>query len=599
MNTSRDLQGIRRVIEQTVPDLLKPGTVIARLPKSVKVRITGSNITVEAAVLRGAKVQVGDEVVLFRIEGQRRWTVFGAMQAGTGTTSSADVADYTGVLAPPSQFRVYNGWGFIIAMWDTPAQNTAISFQVQIADNVTGEEENAEYHIVSGHNFLSVQDPGVSKKLRVRSVDEQGGKSGWTAWLVATAQTVFFNTGTAANLPLAAEAHEGEPYYAYDTHTLYICHNEAWEMVLGTGSVAPVEGPGYWDVDAEPETPGLYDNEFASGWSEFAEFDPHSRLSVSMVNSTLNLAQSTGYTPIWPGLWRQMPTTPWTLVVKARVAPLEDDLADCFWFGFGLAVREYEQDNDDLLTRVLFLQQTSLLDGSPNRKVTLWHDQGLHAQGYGSTYDNTNVSIATDSWVYFRLRYAGQVLGIYPIWFEVSLDGETWESKKVQFASPPIYIGMVTDNFDVQGNPTFVTGLVDFFRYIPECVDSDAPVSGGWISTALTSAANLMGDVVPFDYTTASPLALGNVDTGEHVHVCKVLIDIPFNDTASLTVGEPGAVERLMPASLVDLAEAGQYVNTPEYTYPGPTSLHLYLSTTGCTQGAGRIILTRKESYRG
>lgn len=598
MDLNRQVQGIKRIFEGMDVEDTKPGKVIAQLPRGYKVRITGSNRTVDAEALRGSGVQVNDNVVLFRLRGQRRWMIWGAVDASS--TSTVGNAATSGVLAPPENFTVRSGWGYIIASWDVPPARPDLTFHIEIADDIEGEEQNVESRLLSTNVYLSTQTPGVAKKARVRSINTAYEKSGWTDWQSASANTIAVLTGLEAAMPDALALSEGSPFFTFDTHVLWIVHNGAWEKVAGgeDGGTIPVEpsGPGYWDVDLQPETPHANDNEFESSFSEWTEFDTDNRLTPSIGSGQLSLYQDVGQSEAFPGLWRSVPDSPWTITAKMRVAPFDSDLAEPYNFAIGVAIRTSAAADDDSLTRIVALRQTSSTPNVANREVQLCHFQGLNLSGWSDSFSNTNTVIQTDDWLYVRLRNAGLVGGTRNMYFDVSLDGFVWETLYVNWSAAPTHVGLIMWNLGVEPSET-ANGFVEFFRYSDQQVPAGDPVYGNWVSTAVSTKANVISDVSSFDRNTLSPKSLGTLYPGEHVHSCAVLVDEAFDGTLTLSVGDAVNQARLFASTMVDPSEVGHYISFPEYTYTSPTEIFLYLSSIGNTTGAGRLVMHRKESY--
>lgn len=96
--------------------------------------------------------------------------------------------------------------------------------------------------------------------------------------------------------------------------------------------------------------------------------------------------------------------------------------------------------------------------------------------------------------------------------------------------------------------------------------------------------------VVPFAFDAPFPLVLDTFPANTHIVTSRLIVDTAF-DVGTLTVGEAGAVNRLVDVSDVDLLEVGTYETAPDYDYPSDTEIHLYLDAAGATQGAGRVVL--------
>lgn len=594
-NGHRDIQGIKRIVQQIAATPPTPGRVLAKLPRGVRVQITGSNLTVEADIIRGADVQVGDEVVLMRPEGQRRWIVVGAAANASANASSISVSSsVSNTLAPPDGVRAYDGWGYILFAWSAPIQRPDINFQVQVEDDTEGST-NIEHFATTGSSYLYIAPPGVRKRFRVCTVDKNYNKSGWSAPVVGESRGIYFSTGLSTTMPDPATRHEGEPFYAFDTRTLYVVHNEVWEAVAGGGGdssvVDPGLGPGYWDPTLPPEQPNELDNEFTSAWVDWQFQFPADGTNV-IVSNGMAIMQGTSYA-IEGLLRKNLPETPWTVTVRAR---LSNDIPDP------------DQAHTPLLSIFVASEEPERTIGSfeaagfafmhlrGEESLNLFHIESLTADTFGLNGfgDNAWPRLNYGQWAYVRLRRPSN----NKLFVDFSTDGMAWFSRGGTSNLNPTWIGISYSarRPDSLQQPNLE---IDFVRFSNTAHEPSDPVFGRWVGTNLSSEANVVGDVVPFTHLTASPVELGDVEAGDHIHACKVFIDTPFDGVASLSVGEPGAPGRLIDASMIDPKEAGLYEAWPEYTYAGPASIHLYLSKSGVTQGSGRVILIRKERYNG
>lgn len=95
-----------------------------------------------------------------------------------------------------------------------------------------------------------------------------------------------------------------------------------------------------------------------------------------------------------------------------------------------------------------------------------------------------------------------------------------------------------------------------------------------------------------FDYTQSSPFALRTVGSGEVVREVRISVETVFDGGMELSVGNAGFSERLMAVAQNDPETIGMYTTSPEYNYTGGGTVNLYLSSSGATQGSGRIVLT-------
>lgn len=101
--------------------------------------------------------------------------------------------------------------------------------------------------------------------------------------------------------------------------------------------------------------------------------------------------------------------------------------------------------------------------------------------------------------------------------------------------------------------------------------------------------------VAEFSYLTSTAETIASVSQGTIALRIDLWIDTPFNGGASISIGELGAVERLMGTAENDPAEAGLYSKTLYYEYPGDQQVKFYITKSPqTTQGAGRVVITTK-----
>lgn len=93
-------------------------------------------------------------------------------------------------------------------------------------------------------------------------------------------------------------------------------------------------------------------------------------------------------------------------------------------------------------------------------------------------------------------------------------------------------------------------------------------------------------DITP---ATPFPLLLKSVAAGETVDEVLLTVDSAW-DAGTLSVGDAGDHEKLLPVSYNNLAETGQYQLSPQYKYTAATDVYIYL-TGAPTTGSARVTL--------
>jgi hypothetical protein len=77
-----------------------------------------------------------------------------------------------------------------------------------------------------------------------------------------------------------------------------------------------------------------------------------------------------------------------------------------------------------------------------------------------------------------------------------------------------------------------------------------------------------------------------NVDTDN----IKIVVNNPFNNGATVTVGDPIQPDRLAPSDNSDLSSQGVYTVESTFSYPSDTTVNLYMSGSPTT-GSGKVII--------
>lgn len=251
-NPSREIAAIDKRIGRKVGRQIITGVAEVVTPdgRSARVRLAGSNTLTDVAIMRSATVSPGDTVVLVRPIGSEIWICLGAFFRRIVNALGITTQLGTPGLAPPNGITALGESGMLVCYWEVPPQRPDLTFHVQVTDITDSTWESAVTYRRGGSYLLLFVDPGTQKKFRVRSVDSEWNKSGWSPTVQATA-TGFIETGNEANLPATPI---GE-YFAIDTDILYIGDGTTWHALAGSG----VTGVGGADTFLElTDTPASY-----------------------------------------------------------------------------------------------------------------------------------------------------------------------------------------------------------------------------------------------------------------------------------------------------------------------------------------------------
>lgn len=96
------------------------------------------------------------------------------------------------------------------------------------------------------------------------------------------------------------------------------------------------------------------------------------------------------------------------------------------------------------------------------------------------------------------------------------------------------------------------------------------------------------GNIQIMTITTSvgSPFPILMADDTTHIQSVAVEVTHPFGVGSTLTIGEPGNSSNLMAANENILSRVGMYTVEARKSYPGETSVHVYVSTVGQTGSA-------------
>lgn len=553
------------------------------------IRISGSSRMEEARLLRGLSIRQGDTVVIVRPEGQY-WLVLSAFDYASAPKSSQIDTE----IATPSSVVAFPAYKASVVTWETPPTAPEMSYQVEI--------EGGETYNVRGTVFIDNANYGAEKRYRVRCVDSRWRKSGWSAWVSSTPIGIPHGDDSEKD----AVPGNGQSYFAVDTRTLYLGYNESWIPLSGGASA------GGWDIDAVPDSPSSYDDECngSSVSGIWNIFDPDSILAAtaSAEHMELSCSERPG-TPLGEidecGLYQSLPSGDFTFVAKVKLNSIP--VTDYTGGGIGITLWEDATDSDNAN---IFRAHVSNRWYGDELQRYIWKKgpEYGHYLGAPDAYE-------MGEWVYLRVRRSSDAFHL-----DVSTNGTAWVTTEIatyMAGWSPAHFGIGLSH----GGDIAILGEIDFFRYRNVYDDAVDPVYGAGVPLAFTSLSDTPDEydgqagkslivnsaedglefgvaqstmsvlVSEFDWESSSPVELGEAIEGEHILSCQIIVDEAFDGTVTLSVGEPGGVGRLMGTGQNDPYEVGEYINHPNYTYPGDSTLHLYITSSGASQGAGRVII--------
>jgi hypothetical protein len=98
-------------------------------------------------------------------------------------------------------------------------------------------------------------------------------------------------------------------------------------------------------------------------------------------------------------------------------------------------------------------------------------------------------------------------------------------------------------------------------------------------------------NVVPFSFTSASPLVLTPITIGQRVIRAAVAILTPFDGFGpTIALGTPTSPGLILDAGDIDAKQAGQYENDVIFPFSTATTLQLTIFSGASTQGDGLVL---------
>jgi hypothetical protein len=94
------------------------------------------------------------------------------------------------------------------------------------------------------------------------------------------------------------------------------------------------------------------------------------------------------------------------------------------------------------------------------------------------------------------------------------------------------------------------------------------------------------------NYNDSSPILLGNISAGVKTIITTFEVDTAFDANAVVTVGTSDDNSLLMSDNYAEIEVTGSYQTTGLFEFAADTSLNIYVTQGGATQGAGKILVS-------
>lgn len=179
---------------------LTEGRIVAMNGLTATVRLVGSSDAQEADLAKGIVAEAGDDVVLVRPRGRRRWIVVSAFasprQGMKPTTAAPNQPGARGSLFPPNNIQSEDLLpGIVVLKWDAPPQEPLV-FEVQT--NTQAQESGAASVLKTRGSYAIIKN-AYGMYLRVRSWRSDFQVSAWSPWVWGAAGTNAGSTGTSGS----------------------------------------------------------------------------------------------------------------------------------------------------------------------------------------------------------------------------------------------------------------------------------------------------------------------------------------------------------------------------------------------------------------
>ena len=182
-SNNRNLAAIDRRIEQKIGKgqvITGIAEVVTEDGRAARVRLLGSGVLTDVAIVRGAQINPGDHVILLRPTDNDQWVCLGGyVRRVVSTQGSTTLSDLTG-LSDPNNLQVIPGPGLLFLTWDSPAQRPDLTWFVQMAEIADNEWLNPITYSRGGSTLVVTGDPGEYRMFRIRAVDKNWNRSEWS-----------------------------------------------------------------------------------------------------------------------------------------------------------------------------------------------------------------------------------------------------------------------------------------------------------------------------------------------------------------------------------------------------------------------------------
>lgn len=179
----RNLAAIDRRIDQKIGKgqvITGIAEVVTEDGRAARVRLLGSGVLTDVAIVRGAQINPGDHVILLRPTDNDQWVCLGGyIRRVVNTQGSTTLNDLTG-LSDPNNLQVIPGPGLLFLTWDSPAQRPDLTWFVQMAEISDNEWLNPITYSRGGSTLVVTGDPGEYRMFRIRAVDKNWNRSEWS-----------------------------------------------------------------------------------------------------------------------------------------------------------------------------------------------------------------------------------------------------------------------------------------------------------------------------------------------------------------------------------------------------------------------------------
>lgn len=178
--------------------------------------------------------------------------------------------------------------------------------------------------------------------------------------------------------------------------------------------------------------------------------------------------------------------------------------------------------------------------------------------------------------------------------------GGTWG-----YAPPPA--GGILNNYAGIANPTAGDDSGDGYSVGSEWINTltgavfkcvDATLGAAvWEQINTTGSGNEEAVFLDFDFSTGSPVVVGNLAAGDKIIKSEIKIITPFDGaTPTATLGTPASPALIFGTNDSLLTKAVTYSNDENYDFSSSDTLQLTLALGGATTGTGQVLVTIRRA---